>query len=344
MLGCQDFCGYYEWTFHFLRHNFGQEGVEKFWREAIAADAQAHYIAAGQESALRGLYECWNHTGESEQCDWTASLDESRNHLRLDMRECPSKGFLLKNDLNADEDYCDHCIGWIGPALEVLNAEVVAHEHNHCGQCWWQIAMKGRESIAPRLEADIRRDSRWQNGYIDRFEHHQRTVVNPSDGGLQFSLSLRSLFAEVSEVLVLGDDFVLECQTANLELVSNSIATDRAYLSLDPASPEPRCLLLGYDLPVLQRVANRWREKPSDKRAVLLHSFLPGNTPVPFTELGLHRPIPILPLLIKEGLYVHEPAGQHPSNSDFAVLLAKTLKKEFVVSGIAAQNPSISSS
>lgn len=116
MLGCQDFCGYYEWTFDYLRRKYGTSAIETFWREAIAKDSQSHYIAAGQQKRLRGLYEAWSQTGESEQCDWTVLIDESRNHLRMDMRKCPSKGFLITNDLNADEDYCDHCIGWIGPA------------------------------------------------------------------------------------------------------------------------------------------------------------------------------------------------------------------------------------
>ena len=28
MLGCQDFCGYYDWTFHYMRRHFGQEAIE----------------------------------------------------------------------------------------------------------------------------------------------------------------------------------------------------------------------------------------------------------------------------------------------------------------------------
>jgi len=334
MLGCQDFCGYYEWTFHFLRRKFGQEGVDKFWREAIAADAQSHYITAGQQSALRGLYECWSHTGDSEQCNWTVSLDEARNHLRLDMRECPSKGFLLKNDLNADEDYCDHCIGWIGPALAVLDAEVVAHEHNHCGQCWWQIAMKGQASDAPRLDADIRRDARWQHGYLDRFEHSVRTNTHSSHDDANLIVSIESLFADASEVLVLGDDHLQSAKTDIREMVANSIVTDRAYLNLPPTWSEPRCLLLGYDLPTLNQVADRWSAKVPEDRPELFHSFLPGSTPISFTEIGFERPRPILPILIKRGLYVHDPGGQHPSNSLFAMLLAMTLEKDVAFIGV----------
>ena len=338
MLGCQDFCGYYEWTFHFLRRKFGQQGLERYWREAIAADSQSHYIAAGEQSALRGLYLCWSHTGESEQCDWTVSLDEARNHLRLDMRECPSKGFLIKNDLNADEDYCDHCIGWIGPALEVLDAEVVAHEHNHCGQCWWHIAMKGQTSDPPQLDADIRNDSRWQRGYLDRFEHNGRSASINSASDQPEVRSLQSLFADCSKVLVLGDDFTLPLDSDLQALIPYSIVTDHAYLKFHPAWPEPRGVLLGYDLPTLKSVADRLQANTPSTPVTLLHSFLPGITPIPFTAIGLPRPQPVLPLLIHYGHYVHHPGGNQPANSEFVLLLAKTLGKPVIVRGIGANS------
>ena len=175
MLGCQDFCGYYEWTFHYLRRNFGQAALEKYWAQAIAADSQQHYIRAGSENGLRGLYESWFKTGIDEHCEWTVTLDDDRNLLRLDMHECPSKGFLLNNNLNADEDYCDHCVGWIGPALNKIGAEVVAHEHNHCGQCWWEMRMKDKAYALVTVSADIRNDPRWRNGYLDRFEHQTKS-------------------------------------------------------------------------------------------------------------------------------------------------------------------------
>jgi hypothetical protein len=45
---------------------------------------------------------------------------------------------LLRNGLHAYHDYCDHCMGWIGPMLKQAGF-VVDHEHNHCGQCWWEM-------------------------------------------------------------------------------------------------------------------------------------------------------------------------------------------------------------
>ena len=168
MLGCHDFCGHYEWTFHYVRRRWGQEGVRRYWAEAIGRESQQHYIEAALQAGLRGLYEEWTKTGVEESCDWTFTLDEAKNVLRWDMRECPSKGFLLKNDLNADEDYCDHCMGWTIPLLAGVGVEVIAHEHNHCGQCWGAMRIENRPSQPVEVAADIRKDPRWNHGFSAR--------------------------------------------------------------------------------------------------------------------------------------------------------------------------------
>src|SRR4051812_28330701 len=139
MLGCQDFCGYYDWTFAFVRQRFGEEALHELWAEAIGGESQSHYSLAGARDGLRGLYDTWTKTGEEENCDWTFTLDEARNVLRWDMRRCPSKGLLINEDLAADEDYCDHCMGWMIPLLSQIGVEVAAHEHNHFGQCWGEM-------------------------------------------------------------------------------------------------------------------------------------------------------------------------------------------------------------
>ena len=59
MLGCQDFCGYYDWSFHYVRRRLGQAAVELLWREAIGGDSQQHYsdpaAEIGPAGALRDL-------------------------------------------------------------------------------------------------------------------------------------------------------------------------------------------------------------------------------------------------------------------------------------------------
>ena len=54
----------------------------------------------------------------------------------------------------------------------------------------------------------------------------------------------------------------------------------------------------------------------------------------PFADYGLPRPVPILPLLIRRGLYLHEPHAPYPTTGVFALLLAAALDKRVTVAGI----------
>lgn len=181
MLGCQDFCGYYDWTFAYLTRKQGRPAVERLWAEAIGDDAQKHYLHAATREGLHGLLKVWTKTGEAESCDWTFTLDESKNVLRWDMRECPSRGFLMSHGLNADEDYCDHCMGWIIPLLAKAGIEVAGHEHNHCGQCWAELRVKGQLFSSLRgATTDVTADPRWASQRIDRWADN-KNIKPPSD-------------------------------------------------------------------------------------------------------------------------------------------------------------------
>jgi len=81
------------------------------------------------------------------------------------MHDCPSKGFLIKNGLEQYGDYCDHCNGWIGPLMKDAGF-VIDHEHNHCGQCWWEMrpatATGGHSEVgAVSGEHDVRLRPDW---------------------------------------------------------------------------------------------------------------------------------------------------------------------------------------
>lgn len=103
----------------------------------------------------------------------TRSADD---FVRIDMHDCPSKGFLLRNGLRQHPDYCDHCIGWIGPLMKDAGY-VIHHEHNHCGQCWWDF--RRAENASPPSApgelagADVRLLKNWRINAEepDRFLH-----------------------------------------------------------------------------------------------------------------------------------------------------------------------------
>lgn len=136
MIGSYDFCAHYEWTFEWLRQRGGEELVEEYWCKAISEDSQRHAAELILGKGIEGMKEYWGHTLAEEAAGYTSAATE--NTYRIDMHQCPSKGFLLHNKLEQYHDYCDHCIGWIGPLMERAGY-VIDHEHNHRGQCWWGI-------------------------------------------------------------------------------------------------------------------------------------------------------------------------------------------------------------
>ena len=136
MLGVYDFCGHYEWTFAWLYQKGGAALVRRYWDEAIHIDSQRHARELILSKGIAGMAEYWGHTLKEENAAFHSTATDKV--FRIDMHDCPSKGFLLKNGLEQYPDYCDHCIGWIGPLLKEAGF-VIDHEHNHCGQCWWEM-------------------------------------------------------------------------------------------------------------------------------------------------------------------------------------------------------------
>lgn len=165
MLGVYDFCGHYEWTFEWLRQRGGEPLVREYWDRAIHQDSQRHAARLILEQGFAGMREYWGHTLAHEGAGYHTTATD--NVFRIDMHACPSKGFLLRNHLEQYHDYCDHCLGWIGPLLQ-RGGFVVDHQHNHRGQCWWEIrpASDGTPaSGAGRLsgEQDVRLRSDWSS-------------------------------------------------------------------------------------------------------------------------------------------------------------------------------------
>jgi hypothetical protein len=300
MLGCQDFCGYYDWTFHYVRRRWGKAALERLWREAIGGDSQRHYGGPAAKSGLRALYGVWVKTGQDEHCDWTFTLDEEKNVLRWDMRDCPSKGFLIANGLHADEDYCDHCTGWVIPMLEDAGAELVEHEHNHCGQCWAVMRMKDRPALPLAVKADIHNDPRWNRGYIHRWENNQPLPSNDPCAALEAHFQDRERL---------------------------SLWIDTAYNDRERLPEEPSGVLIGCPPDDLAATAARYRATAPADRPLLMHAYLPGAPFADFPSAELPRPVPILPLLIRKGKYIHRPGGPHPTTGEFLALLVAALGK-----------------
>ena len=175
MIGVYDFCGHYDWTFEWLRQQGGEPLVRRYLDEAIHQDSQRHAAGLIQKQDFAGMASYWSHTLEHEGAGYHKSADAGT--FRIDMHECPSKGFLIRNGLGAYHDYCDHCMGWIGPMLKTAGF-AVDHEHNHRGQCWWEIRRLADATppskpatLAGPQDVRLRPDWRAKAGMIDVYHH-----------------------------------------------------------------------------------------------------------------------------------------------------------------------------
>jgi hypothetical protein len=179
MMGCYDFCGHYEWTFEWLRQQGGDTVVKAYWDEAIHQDSQRHASALIRTQGIEGMKQYWGVTLEDEggthHCTATDDL------FRIDIHECPSKGFLLRNGLQQHRDYCDHCLGWIGPMMKRAGF-VIDHEHNHRGQCWWE--MRRKENPAPASAPGAisgKNDTRLRPDWAAKNTDHYERATDPDE-------------------------------------------------------------------------------------------------------------------------------------------------------------------
>lgn len=164
MLGVYDFCGHYDWTFEWLRRRGGEALVGEYWDVAVHQEAQAHAAKLILEKGFAGMAEYWGQTLREEGAGYHTTATTAA--FRIDMHDCPSKGFLIRNGLARYHDYCNHCMGWIGPMLRRAGF-VADHQHNHCGQCWWEIRSASDPSPASRPgeqagRQDVRLRPDWQ--------------------------------------------------------------------------------------------------------------------------------------------------------------------------------------
>lgn len=171
MIGCYDFCGHYEWTFEWFRREGGEALNHEYWEKCICEDSQRHADALIRSKGFDGMEEYWGHTLQEEGAAYVTS--RTQDAVRIDMHDCPSKGFLLRNGLQQYADYCDHCMGWIGPMMDSAGFKVF-HEHNHQGQCGWEFRRKedNQPPSAPGEisgPADVRLRPDWDSPVHDVF-------------------------------------------------------------------------------------------------------------------------------------------------------------------------------
>lgn len=178
-MGCYDFCGHYEWSFDWLERQGGHALVKAYWNEAIKEDSQRHAVELITRDGFAGMANYWGHTLLEESPERGFTITQLADVFRVDMHDCPSKGFLLRNGIEAYRDYCDHCIGWIGPLMKGAGF-VIDHEHNHQAQCWWEFRKRDdpKQASAPGAVAgqhDVRLRADWQSASA-RLDHYRKAT------------------------------------------------------------------------------------------------------------------------------------------------------------------------
>jgi len=175
MLGCYDFCGHYDWTFDWLEKEGGKELLHRYWEEAIHGDSQDHATREILAHGIEGMEAYWGHTLEEEAPTGGFVSGVREGRYTIEMTDCPSRGFLLRNGIEFSKDYCDHCIGWIGPLMKKAGY-TVHHAHNHCGQCYWEMRPEEESgTVKPGLEA-------WKKALLETWEKELQRPVHRFEG------------------------------------------------------------------------------------------------------------------------------------------------------------------
>lgn len=125
MISCTDFIPTYSELFNFIHARRGKEGVVKYW-EYISDNFLDNLRNLAARKGLVGCFEYWSHTLTEEAADFRMTLDDENGVFTITMRDCPSKGRLLKEKhIESYEDYCEHCDTLYRRVLEPLGFEYI---------------------------------------------------------------------------------------------------------------------------------------------------------------------------------------------------------------------------
>ncbi len=132
MIPSDHFVRFYNEVFKALGER-GEEHLKDYWRELgrlQSRELTQHFRNGG----LKACYDYWDRIRREENCE--AELVLTNDYFEFRMNACPSLGKVLDNDAEPCELYCDHCMGWIEPAVEAAGLFAVLDVHSrsepHC--------------------------------------------------------------------------------------------------------------------------------------------------------------------------------------------------------------------
>jgi len=131
MIPSDHFVRYYNEVFKALEEK-GHEHLVAYWAELGRLQSQ-ELSERFRQGGLQACYEYWSVIEREENCDAKLSLTE--DYFQLSMQGCPSLAKVLDNDATPCELYCDHCMGWIEPALETAGLHAVMDMKSRSEPC-----------------------------------------------------------------------------------------------------------------------------------------------------------------------------------------------------------------
>ncbi len=195
------------------------------------------------------------------------------------------------------------------------------------------MADRPRQSL--NLPVDIRKSPEWGRGYLDRWEKGRQVAATPAISSSPDPCdALRDWFARTDRVVVLGRGPSATEPWARALPQDVVLTTGTTYARRDVFTGDPLGVVIGDRPNELSQLAARFTQTPPERRPLLMHTYIPEYDQADFVGHGLPRPVPILPLLIREDLYTHRADEPYPTTGVFMVMLGVALGKRVDVAGI----------
>ena len=113
MIPSDHFVRFYNEVFKALMER-GYDDLVDYWRE-LGRLQTIELSDKFREGGLQACYDYWSRIRDEENCD--ADLRLTDDYFEFRQNVCPSLGKVLDNDADPCELYCDHCMGWVEPAV-----------------------------------------------------------------------------------------------------------------------------------------------------------------------------------------------------------------------------------
>jgi hypothetical protein len=187
--------------------------------------------------------------------------------------------------------------------------------------------MKDKEFKPLAVINDIRNDPRWQRGHLDRFAHQVKNSTSASDDETDPCDLILNWFGAFDRLIAIDEGRVTAEDLRLDDPCSAIVVSGRRFAAGDLPHERIRGVLLEHEPENLTHVARQFHAVK--QRPMLMHAYLPGQPALDFVTLNLPRAVPILPILIRSGEYVHGECVSAPPILELIKLLAVAMGKKF---------------